>query len=74
MRSATAVYPERSAKSTVTWRRSSGGLSPGPVGGDGPAESLEPQDMQKRACSGVDAPQDGQRRSSLLPQDMQKRA
>src|SRR3954454_25360159 len=75
IRSANAVYPDRSANSTVTWRRSSGGMDDtaaiGRGGGEaGPdaASSEEPQFMQKRASAGAGVPQFGQRRSSALPQ------
>ena len=83
MRSATAVYPDRSANTTVTWRRSSGsaveieggggaGARPGrraPAPNPPPIEV--PHSMQKRAPGGAGVPQLGQSRASAFPHDMQ---
>src|SRR5215212_4421675 len=73
MPSAKAVYPDRSANSTVTWRRSSGGED-GADGATREPSSAAPQFMQKRASPGAGVPQVPHRRSSAVPQLMQKRA
>ena len=83
MRSATAVYPDRSANTTVTWRRSSGsdvvsggggGCASGGWGVGAGAESSEievPHAMQNFAPAGPGVPQLGHVRSSAFPHDMQ---
>ena len=79
-RSATDVYPERSAKRTVTVRRCSVGAtcaetaaSRARPSAEGPSRTV-PQAMQKRDCAGVFSPQLGHVRASEAPQAMQKRA
>jgi hypothetical protein len=75
------VYPERSAKSTVAWRRSSGGASGGAAAGLGGAgapvpadESEAPHSMQNLAPAGFSVPQFAHTTASSQPHDMQKRA
>lgn len=73
--SASVVKPTRSAKSTVTMRRSPAIAATAAAAGAGTAASsiLVPQDVQKAASAGKDAPHEGQLRSSDAPQLAQKR-
>jgi hypothetical protein len=69
------VKPTRSAKSTVTSRRSATGASRVALAGAGSraAESGDPQSPQKRFSGGFSAPHVAQTTASAVPQSPQKR-
>src|SRR4051812_5825234 len=75
MRSATAVYPERSAKTTVALRRSSGGASAALAGGS-PARAPGGIRSGRDAAAGLSAagvsiPAAGEGAESEVPHSMQ---